>query len=69
MQDFEMSLDKNESAKIRAWLGEIPSTSVSVFLWAESSDIMSVSINVEGKERFVVKISDRGNRIKIEKDV
>lgn len=67
MEDFEMTLEVPEAAKIRFWLGEIPSTSVGVFVYVESKDRASISISIEGEERFVVDISDRGNRINVVK--
>ena len=69
MQDFEMRLDNGESAKIGIELGAIPAISVGVFVWSKSSDQTSVAIMVEGEEKFVVEVSDRGKRITVKKNV
>ena len=64
MKDFDVTLDESEAISIRACLGEIPSTFARVFVWAESADQITVSIEIEGEEKFAVRVADRGNRIK-----
>lgn len=70
MEDFSMTLCEKESATVHTRLGSrIPKTAVSCFLWAEKANSFSIAISVEGAERFVVEVSDRGNVIDVTKSM
>lgn len=65
MKDFSFVLDTEESVNVGATIGDIPKSDINLFIWQENEDRLILSINVEGKERAVVTVSDRGKRIKM----
>lgn len=68
MKDMDLTLDNDESLKVGAYLGEIPSSFVRVFVWKESADELSVAVEVGGIESFSFTVSDRGKRLTVDKD-
>ena len=65
MQDVEMTMDDSESMSIDFYQGKEIGN---IFLWAKSEHEFSISINIDGDEKFVVSINHACSEIKIEKD-
>lgn len=60
MEDFEMGMDKGESAGIRFYQGKKPAR---IYLWHESDNRFSIAIEIEGEEKHVVEISNGCSKI------
>jgi hypothetical protein len=64
MKDFEMTLENGESAKIYAYQGEeVPMETICVFLCQNKPNSFAIAVEVNGCEKHVVEISDRGHKI------
>jgi hypothetical protein len=65
MEDFALTLEETEAIKVYNYQGEARPTLISCFVMAERNNKFSVAIEVEGTEKMVIEISDRGHKIEV----